>query len=115
MTKQNAINTTATWIAVTAFQNGWSNYGSGLPNFFYSLDSLRIVRFMGVIRGPASSAGVIFTLPIGFRPLSLKGFRAFSPDPLAFILIQNNGDVLVSCTSDGGTYIYLDNIVFPVY
>lgn len=104
-----------TWMPVTGFQNGWSNYGSGLPNAAYCLDSLKILRLMGVISGPATAFLPVFILPVGFCPPSLKGWRAFSPDPLAYLLIQADGQVLVSCTAAGGGYIYLDNIVFPIY
>ena len=103
------------WVPVMNFQNGWSNYGSGLPNAAFSLDSLKIVRLTGVVKGVATASLPIFTLPAGYRPVSIKGWRAFSPDPLAFILVQVDGQVIAQCTAAGGAYIYLDNIAFPIY
>lgn len=56
------------WQAPT-FTNGWSNYGSGFQALQYTRDNSGLVHIRGVVTGGASGTS-IFTLPVGYRPVS---------------------------------------------
>lgn len=112
MTKQNAINNrlaTPQWMTMS-LQNGWLNYGTGFADASYSINNQQ-VQLRGVIKGGTS--GIIFVFPPNATPNSYKGFRAFSPDVNAYCLITPAGEVNINTANNA--YVYLDNILFPLY
>ncbi len=112
MTKQNAINPTVSWIIPT-LQNSWVNYGGGFLPASYSLNSIGQVQFAGVIKSGVS--GIIFTLQTGCRPKAYKGFRLLASDLQAYALVYPSGDVNLVIPTNDNTYVYLDNVLFPIY
>jgi hypothetical protein len=112
MTQQNAINRSLTWINPT-LQSNWVNYGYGLPPAAFCLNSLGYVQFTGVIANGV--AGNVCTLPVGYRPKTHKGFRLFASDLQSYVIIYPSGDVSISLPTNSNTYVYLDNIFFPIY
>lgn len=63
--------------AGNAFQNSWTNFGSGLEAGGYRKDNLSgRVQINGVVTKTTGNAtDVIFTLPVGYRPLNTTDFE----------------------------------------
>lgn len=107
--------TTATWIAPTLL-NSWVNYGAGYTNANYYKDDFNIVRIQALLKSGVTTAGtILFTLPAGYRPLTIIPKNALSYNGTSVIPItidiQTNGNVNISSISPGNTWLVLD-IVF---
>lgn len=99
---------TPTWFEVgqggnPAFQNSWVNYDE--PNFGrlrYSKDARGVVTITGAIKdGSISTANPVFTLPVGYRPLTRYAMvvvgsnTATGGDGFSTIIVFPNGDVTI--------------------
>ncbi|EAO57389.1 Phage protein [Bacillus thuringiensis serovar israelensis ATCC 35646] len=60
---------------VTAFTNGWQDYGSFGP-VAYTKDAAGFVVLQGLLRGNSGTSGSAFQLPAGFRPSTTRIFSA---------------------------------------
>ena len=81
-----------------AFENSWSNYGSGEADaaFYKHIDQVYI---KGSVTG-GSSATTIFTLPEGYRPAELIRFAvADSTSSRGNVSINTSGEVRVNGSS----------------
>ena len=94
------------WIAPT-LQGLWINYGAPHENAGYYKDALGIVHLKGLIR---NGTGLMFTLPVGYRPAEYNIFPAWSAGGFARIDVESNGDVIRSAGS--GVSYSLANITF---
>lgn len=109
--------TPESWSNVT-FINGWSNYETG------SYDSCQfrkvgdMVNIRGFIKGGTSNS-VVFTLPVGYRPLKNISFpisgpplniNAFTPS----ISVQFNGNVAIYDVASGPVSVALGFIQYPI-
>lgn len=61
---------------VTAFTNGWSQYG-GFGGVAYTKDAAGFVTLMGLMRGGTTGVSA-FQLPSGFRPNTTLIFNAIN-------------------------------------
>ena len=61
------------WQTVGSFVNSWTSVGGSYAAVAYYKDLLGVVHLNGVVNG-GSSATTAFTLPAGYRPLSLQVF-----------------------------------------
>jgi hypothetical protein len=96
-----------------AFANGWLNYDSGgLRNVRFRKDPFGKVRLAGLAKtGPSGSR--IFTLPVGYRPLSAQPFLTIMSPGQAGAELDVAPDGAV--TPYGGavsTYVSLDGVEF---
>jgi hypothetical protein len=95
------------------FANGWLNYdSSGLRNVRFRKDPFGKVRLAGLAKtGPSGSR--IFTLPVGYRPLSAQPFLTIMSPGQAGAELDVAPDGAV--TPYGGavsTYVSLDGVEF---
>ncbi|MDA2605742.1 hypothetical protein SOP90_09495 [Bacillus sp. DAG6] len=62
---------------VTAFTNGWQDYGAFGP-VAYTKDAAGFVVLQGLLRGNSGTTGSAFQLPAGFRPKTTLIFNAIN-------------------------------------
>jgi hypothetical protein len=90
------------WRAPT-YQNGWGTYGNGYSTPAYRKEG-GIVRLEGMISGgtvSTTSTGVMFTLPVGFRP---------TPTGVKLHTVTSGGGLgRVDLAADGSVKAYLGN------
>ena len=81
------------WITPT-MANGWVSYNNGatyaIPG--YMKDSLGFVHIKGLVKN--GTAGLCFTLPVGYRPLNRKIFSTFGSAGAARVDVIDNGQVV---------------------
>lgn len=99
-----------TWNDVAAgvgFQNSWVNFGSGFYNAAYAkAGTLTTVR--GTIKNGTNSAAA-FTLPSGYRPLSILYFPAVIAGVTGVVQVSPNGEVIpINTTSSSTLYATLN-------
>jgi hypothetical protein len=81
------------------FQNGWSNYGSGLSTTAFYKDPLGVVRLKGVMSN-AGNNSTACTLPPGYRPAQDLFLPTIGSGPTAGgIDIQPTGEVTPLCAA----------------
>jgi len=89
---QQGVNTSLTWNAPT-FVNGWVDLGS-VYIARYAQDSMGNVFLRGLVKGGSNSVtSVIFTLPVGMRPLSNLVNACALSGGVGRLEIGSNGDV----------------------
>lgn len=101
-----------TWIAVdggVGFQNAWVNFGAPHLDAAYALITPGLVGLRGEIK---NGAGVIFTLPAGFRPPGRARFAIASNTAYGEIVVNANGDVQFVAGSN--LAVSLDGIIFSI-
>jgi len=93
-----------------AFQNGWS---ASAPVLFRK--DKGYVYFNGVAQQAGSSLGVIFTLPVGYRPSTVKQIRvtdiSSGTERADILYIATNGDVYISQAATN-PLVFLDGVFF---
>ena len=92
---------------------GWITTGSGYMPLRFVRDKLGYVHVQGSLKG-GSQCGVLFTLPVGYRPANILHFPPVLSGGTAggFIKVFQNGDVgIYNCTLD---FIGLDTIYFEL-
>lgn len=100
----NKIGITQPWTKVNPIGSGWTNVGSGFSELAYTTEN-NDLRVKGTITG--GSNGVLFTLPLGFRPSSSEVIAVAAYNSLtttaaaAYIVIATNGDVSLNTTGFG--------------
>lgn len=96
------------------FATGWANLGGGNQSAGYYMDRNR-VYLSGVVANGGTGTGLIFTLPVNFRP---SATRAFSTAILAgngTLTIDSSGQVTDSTFSAASkALLSLDGISFEV-
>ena len=97
----------ASWIVPTLL-NGWTNYGQGWSGVAYRKLSSGMVVIKGTVAsGIISSLGIIFALPVGYRPSeSMQVATVCSPSAAARLDVMSNGDVIAHAASTGGSNAY---------
>jgi hypothetical protein len=99
-----------------AFATGWANYGGSFQTVGFRKDPLGIVRLRGLANMAAGGTTLIFTLPVGYRPLKPVLCTAdSSTEPAAStvdIRIDTTGVVNVVSANVAGNWISLDQIAF---
>jgi hypothetical protein len=96
-----------------AFSSGWVNYGSTLATAAFRKDPMGKVQMRGRVMN--GTAGLICTLPVGYRPSSLVQFTAPSNGAAGQIIgVAPDGTVVSSFVAGAGTsnWITLDVIEF---
>lgn len=103
------------WTPVT-FEANWSNFGGEYQTVqFKKFGDLVFIRGLATSGAAAWSAQpTIFTLPVGFRPLSRLMFAVIGSNALARLEIISSGEVQWSTVGAGSDWISLDGIVFSV-
>jgi hypothetical protein len=106
------------WAPVT-FQNGWVNFDAGRTAQYRKNGDY--VELRGVVKsGTVAYGTAMFTLPVGYRPLSSRGEIDFvclsAPNASAGVAVFADGTVSVYpiASSTPATYLYLDSIRFSV-
>lgn len=94
-----------------AFQNSWVNYGSGWTNCEFFKDEMGIVRIKGLVKNGTANT-VVFTLPVGYRPLKIIHFTALGAQttPMVTGNVLPNGEVKQRTGTNG--YFSLDRLAF---
>ena len=94
-----------------AFQTGWVNESPTTETTaaFYR-DPLDIVHFKGIIAG---GTGVIFTLPVGYRPSKSGCLSTWRNGAVAYICVYPDGEVAKVGGSGTGSML-LDGLTFRV-
>lgn len=107
---ENMINALPTKVAPT-LRNGWTDYGDGFSGAKYFKDSQGVVHITGLINGGSTIAGtILFTLPVGYRPLGKEMFNVNANNTLGRIEVHSNGNVVASLVNV--TYTSLSGITF---
>lgn len=81
---------TETVIAPTLV-NSWANYGAGYITARYSKDPSGVVTVAFTIN--SGTAGLMFTLPAGYRPVATQLFPADSAGAIGFVEVTSTGTV----------------------
>jgi hypothetical protein len=101
----------ALWTPVTAFLNGWLNYGGTYtPAAYRKVNDLVYLR--GLIKSGTLSTPA-FNLPVGYRPAWDHHFTGLSNSALAGIRVFQDGRVTPGDPGNN-VWIALDGIVFGV-
>jgi hypothetical protein len=77
-------------VTAPTFATGWSNFGAPYSNAGYYKDRQR-VYLRGGVKNNGTGAGLIFTLPVGYRP----------PATNNYVVSIFGGNGLVTVASDG--------------
>ena len=104
------LNVTGTW-QTPSMINGWLVYDSvNWGNAQYKKDSSGTVWFRGLIKSGTVPA-IIFTLPVGYRPIATKIFMVSCVDAVARIDVRSNGEVYIN-NAAAVTWVSLASIKF---
>lgn len=98
-------------------ENGWVIYNSDFGTPQYSKDKQGRVLISGLAGHSPTPGGVVFTLPVGYRPAKSMYFLAATDHPNGFnrVLVNaSNGEVSVSTNGSNITWVSFDNIIFRV-
>lgn len=111
--QQTALNAKANaaqsaWIAPT-LNGAWVNFGGAYETAGYLKDNFGFVHLKGLVK---TGTGVIFNLPVGYRPSEEKIFATIGNGTLADVRVGTNGDV--SMYSGNSSYLSLSGIVFQL-
>jgi hypothetical protein len=88
------------WTAPTLL-NSWVNFGGGWVEAGYRIDSFGRVHLRGLVKdGTVSAVGVIFTLPVGYRPAQAQIFAVDGNSAYGRLTIQEDGDVIAEVGSN---------------
>jgi hypothetical protein len=79
-----------------AFQNSWTNYGSGYSTAAFMKDPHGMVKLRGIVQS-GSSGTVVFTLPEGYRPGATCTFAAVN--------VNGGGHSTVSVATTGAVTV----------
>ena len=96
-------------------ENGWVIYNSDFGTPQYSKDKQNRVLISGLAGHSPTTGGVVFTLPLNYRPAKSMYFLAATDHPNGFnrVLVNAlNGEVSVSANNDTITWVSFDNIIF---
>jgi hypothetical protein len=96
------------WQAPT-LQGAWANFGGAYETSGYMKDKFGFVHLKGLVK---TGTGVIFTLPVGYRPSEEKIFATIGNGALADVRVSTNGNV--SMYSGNSSYLSLSGIVFQL-
>ncbi len=96
------------WVAPT-LAGAWLNFGGSYEAAGYLKDNFGFLHLKGLVK---SGTGVIFNLPVGFRPSEEKIFASIGNGTLADVRVGTNGDV--SLYSGNSSYLSLSGIVFQL-
>lgn len=100
------------WTAPT-LQNGWVNYGSVFATAGYRKLPSGLVVVKGLVKdGTVTSGTVIFTLPVGYRPMEKLIFPSLNNNNVSRVDVGSNGDVIVAHPSTASGWLALDGIRF---
>lgn len=104
---------TESWTA-PSLGNSWVNFGSPYNNAGYYKDKSGRVHLRGLIKSGTTSAGtIIFTLPNGYQPAATELRHVIvSPEVIARIDIQTNGNVVIGANLSSNAYLSLDGVSF---
>lgn len=93
------------------FQTGWSNFGAGFEEAGFYKDPSGRVHLTGFVR---AGAGLIFTLPTGYRPKGREAFVVLDGlDSAGRVDVKTNGDVLY--VSGNTTYFQISGISYRAF
>lgn len=101
------------WTNAT-YANGWIDYGVNNDSAGYRKEGNRVF-LRGLIKNPSATPSVLFTLPVGFRPLKQKVVvTIINNSSGALITIEPTGIVSVSSYSVANVGLALDSISFEI-
>ncbi len=104
------IKTVDDWIT-PSMGNSWVNYDTNFNQVGYFKDKSGIVYLRGLIKnGTFGGSTVIFTLPVGYRPIKRCLFMRISDSVLGRCDIANNGAVIAY--SGDNSWFSLEGISF---
>lgn len=103
-----ALGKGSAWVSPTLL-NSWANAGGSLATVQYSQDPDGMVNLKGSATG-GLTATVMFVLPDGLRPTATRVFVALSNNALAFVTIDQSGNVTLFGSNSGNSSI--DGIQF---
>jgi len=110
-----ALQTDLTWITPT-YGSGWGDYGSGWGGARYLKTSDGTVRIKGLIRntsgGTSTAGGLIFTLPVGYRPVDTQRFLGAIPAGVSQIDVLANGTVVLNSAVPNNEWASVSAISF---
>ncbi|MED4922891.1 phage tail protein [Anoxybacillus geothermalis] len=105
------------WIAPTLL-NGWGHVGFGTSTAGYMKDNFNFVHLKGSLwAGITSDNTILFTLPVGYRPLEDLTFPVFNASSsyanitIGTVRVKANGDVIIIKVPYNGL-LFLDGITF---
>ena len=104
-----------TWTNVT-FQNGWVDNDTSQYNSAQYRKEGNRVWLRGDIKNPSAGNSVIFTLPVGFRPLKIKNLVCLVNGGLAaYIQVNTTGAVtMLGQTYTANWVIMIDSLSFEI-
>jgi hypothetical protein len=108
LTASNATSGNA--VTVPTLQNSWVDYGSVYAGLSYYKTLDNIVVLQGTIK--SGTGGLIFTLPVGYRPSAQRMFPIVSNNAFGRVDIGSDGNVVGIVYNNA--YVSLDGIVFRV-
>lgn len=102
--------TSVTSISSPTLLNSWVNYGGtdATASYYKTLDN--VVMLSGTVK--SGSAGLIFTLPVGYRPSALRSFSIISNNAFGRVGVSSDGNVTAVVYSN--LSLSLDGINFRV-
>lgn len=96
-------------VKAPALTNSWANYGASYANSGYSRTEDGVVSLRGMVSSGTVGA-VIFTLPMGYRPVNQLVFTVITSSGIGRLDIFPNGDVALA--SGGNEYVSISGISF---
>lgn len=97
------------WVPISTYQNGWVDYGTQWPTAGFYKDTQGIVRLRGAVKS-GTVPNIIFSLPVGYRPVGLAYFPVVSNNAFGFVSITPGGGVSIQVGTS--PYVTLDGIWF---
>ena len=95
------------------FAPGWANSGGTDAVVAFKKDAFNNVYLKGVATNPSTGHGLLFALPVGYRPLEAFTFySAYSAQQLAVFSVQTNGDVWINSLNTEN--INLSGVIFKI-
>lgn len=93
------------------FKNSWVN--TGVLNLAqFRKDPFGVVKLSGYVKSGAAGT-VVFTLPVGYRPVDQVGFSCYCSGGSCLVTVDANGDVRVTAVTGAPTTLTsLDDVEF---
>lgn len=96
--------------------NGWVNNGGAVLVVSFYKDKEERVYLAGVMRnGNVADGTVLFTLPVGYRPIASEFFSVHNNNTSAQIRVEANGNVSLWGPANNNTGLSLSGVSFRAY
>jgi len=98
-----------------AFATGWGNYGAPFQTVQYrKIGVLVYVRGLAISSSNRAAGDPVFTLPVGFRPLSQLLYTSIQSNGQYRVDVETTGRIILPAAAASGTFVSMSLPPFAI-